>query len=620
MAKKSKTKTTTAPQFKRPLVVASIAILAILATSCLALASYTLNYRDHIYPHTRIGTVDFSGQTRQEAETTLAAALEKSGTRIEIRENGDTLADLTFDTLRLKYDSQATLDDLFAVGRQGSLSRNLQELARSIFGHNQLTARYALDSEKTRQAIEAVAKKVGTPSRDAKVVLNNDNTVGVEPEQVGKGIDTEMLYRQTLDGIGRLSPHIESQQTVLTPHVTKDQAEPAATQVRTILAAAPLTLVVDDAKITTNAREIFSWLTFELEATPAPTAPLATPSAVSYIQSAHAQDAKVLVAHFSRPKVTDYITQVSGTINREPQNAELSVDKGVVKVAKSDSDGKRVKTDEAVTLVISQLSTPSAEPQSTITIPTETIPAAIRASNIEALGIRELIGTATTDFKGSPANRVHNITTGANFLNGEIVPPGEEFSTVKALGQVDGSTGYLPELVIKGDRTTPEFGGGLCQVSTTLFRSALQAGLRITERQNHSYRVSYYEPPVGLDATIFLPKPDLKLLNTTPGHILIQNKIEGTKITFELYGTKDGRTSTVTDPVVTNITDPPAPIYADTDTLPKGETKQIERPHQGATAVATYTVYDKDGKEINKQVFKSVYKAWPARFLVGTKE
>jgi vancomycin resistance protein YoaR len=145
------------------------------------------------------------------------------------------------------------------------------------------------------------------------------------------------------------------------------------------------------------------------------------------------------------------------------------------------------------------------------------------------------------------------------------------------------------------------------------FNDALSVGI------NHSYRVSYYEPPLGLDATIYLPKPDFKFLNDTPGHILVQGRVEGNKVIFELWGTSDGRSSAISDTQILSTTPAGEPIYADTDTLFRGETKQIEKPHDGAVTTATYTV-SRAGAVINKQVFKSIYKAWPARFLVGTKE
>ena len=248
----------------------------------------------------------------------------------------------------------------------------------------------------------------------------------------------------------------------------------------------------------------------------------------------------------------------------------------------------------------------------------------VTSLSTEVLGIKELIGKATTPFAGSPANRIANIKNGTKFLSGILVKPGEEFSTVTALGKIDNTTGYLPELVIKGDRTVPEFGGGLCQVSTTLFRALLNAGLPITSRQAHSYRVSYYEKDgddnyigPGLDATIYQPQPDLKFVNDTDNTILIWGYVKGNKVTFEIYGTRDGRKAEVIGPKKLSETPPGDPIYAETDTLPKSVTKQIETPHPGGTATATYRVTYTNG-EVKEQIFKSSYRAWPARYLVGT--
>lgn len=168
-------------------------------------------------------------------------------------------------------------------------------------------------------------------------------------------------------------------------------------------------------------------------------------------------------------------------------------------------------------------------------------------AGITALGIQKLLTTGVTDFKGSPKNRIHNIEVGATRYHGVLIPPNAEFSFLSFLGPVDGEHGFKPELVIKNNVTTPEFGGGLCQVSTTAFRSAVQAGLKITERHNHAYAVHYYGTP-GFDATIYPPYTDLRFLNNTPGYILIQTRVEGTKLIFEFWGSDDGRSVALTGP------------------------------------------------------------------------
>jgi vancomycin resistance protein YoaR len=163
------------------------------------------------------------------------------------------------------------------------------------------------------------------------------------------------------------------------------------------------------------------------------------------------------------------------------------------------------------------------------------------------LGIKELVAVGESDFSGSPRNRRVNIGVGASRFQGLILKPGEEFSFNKFLGDVDGEHGFLPELVIKRSGLVPEFGGGLCQVSSTAFRAAMNAGVDITERRNHSFAVRYYAPQ-GTDATIYPGVTDFKFTNDLPSHLLIRTKIDGDKLYFEFYGTKDDRKITFDGP------------------------------------------------------------------------
>lgn len=174
--------------------------------------------------------------------------------------------------------------------------------------------------------------------------------------------------------------------------------------------------------------------------------------------------------------------------------------------------------------------------------------------NIDAFGIHTLIGEGKTNFAGSTKDRIHNIQHAMEKFNGILIAPGEEFSFVNVLGPVDGEHGYKPELVIRNNKTAPEFGGGICQVSTTMFRAAIYSGLQITARKNHSYPVRYYSP-IGFDATVYVPKPDFRFINNTSGYILVQTEIIGTSLYFKFYGTDDGRKTTVDGPYVTERSD-----------------------------------------------------------------
>ena len=289
--------------------------------------------------------------------------------------------------------------------------------------------------------------------------------------------------------------------------------------------------------------------------------------------------------------------------------------------------GKRLNQEQTVRAIIAALESRRASLPTTddtvLTLDVVTEKPPVSNTSAAELGIVELIGSASTRFTGSPKNRVSNIKNGVKFLSGILIPPGTEFSTIQALGTIDNTTGYLPELVIKENRTIPEYGGGLCQVSTTLFRATMNAGLPITARRNHSYRVSYYEVDgdgnhigPGLDATIYNPNPDFKFVNDTGAHILIQGHVEGDKITFDFYGTKDGRRSEIDGPRTLSTWGAGEPIYVETDTLPPGEKKQIEKAHAGGTAIATYRIIYADGT-VKEEEYRSHYKNWPAQYLVG---
>jgi len=188
-----------------------------------------------------------------------------------------------------------------------------------------------------------------------------------------------------------------------------------------------------------------------------------------------------------------------------------------------------------------------------------------------------------------------------------------------ALGEIDGTTGYLQELVIKGNQTIPEYGGGLCQIGTTSFRAALASGMPVTARQNHSYVVSYYNDENGLpgtDATIYDPAPDFRFLNDTGNYVLFQTRIEGNDLYFELWGTDDGRVAAQTKPVVWNRVAPPPTKYVDTTDIPPGTEKCTESAHAGIDAAFTYTVTYPDGEK-KEETFQSHYRPWQAVCLRG---
>ncbi|MFA5010152.1 MAG: VanW family protein [Patescibacteria group bacterium] len=317
---------------------------------------------------------------------------------------------------------------------------------------------------------------------------------------------------------------------------------------------------------------------------------------------------------FDRPALTTALAEVSSAIDQVRRNAVLKMKDDRVTEFSPAQDGRELDVDKTIDLIAGSILSNDRK----IDLPVKIIPATTNLAGTNTLGINTLLGHGESDFSGSPSNRRHNISVGADKFDGVIVEPNETFSFIQHLGEVNRATGFLPELVIKGDETVPEFGGGLCQVSTTAFRGILRAGLPIVERRNHSYRVVYYEP-AGSDATIYQPYPDLKFTNDTSGHVLIDTYIIGTKLYFDFYGTDTGRTVEMEGPYIFNVTAYPEPIYIDTSTLPVGETKRIDTAHRGADAVLYRKVFQ-NGKLVKTDTFTSHYVPWPAKYLRGAED
>lgn len=310
----------------------------------------------------------------------------------------------------------------------------------------------------------------------------------------------------------------------------------------------------------------------------------------------------------------------------DPVDALFTFENNRVTAFKPSSDGQAVDVFAIKTHIenmIPSIVTAGKTQTIVMQIPIQIIKPKVATDDVNHLGIHELIGTGTSLFYHSIPSRIYNITLAASRINGVLVAPGEEFSFDQALGDVSKFTGYKEAYVIQNGKTVLGDGGGVCQVSTTFFRALLNAGLPITERLGHAYRVGYYEEdsPPGIDATVFVPSVDLKFKNDTGHHILIQSTIDSNelRLTIQLYGTKDGRTVTMTKPVVTNETPPPPPLYQDDPTLPKGTIKQVDFAAAGAHVSFTRQVIKNNKLAIN-DIFITDFQPWQAAYQRGTKE
>jgi vancomycin resistance protein YoaR len=318
-------------------------------------------------------------------------------------------------------------------------------------------------------------------------------------------------------------------------------------------------------------------------------------------------------------KLNEFIGRLADEINIEPEDALFSFDGTRVSTFKLSKNGRKIDINKLTKDIWNGIY--SKNNISQFNIKTIIDPPKIQNENSNDLGIKELIGQGVSYFYDSIPSRVFNIELASSKFNGVLIKPGESFSFLKTVGNITKLEGYKEAYVISEGKTVLGDGGGVCQVSTTLYRAALYAGLPIIDRTAHAYRVHYYEPPIGFDATIYQPSgPDLKFKNDTGHHILIQTVFDpiNLSLTFYLYGTSDGRVAQISDPTIVSTSPAPPNKYQDDPSLPKGVEKQIDTSHPGAKVFFTRRVLRENKILIDEKIWSN-YIPWAAVILRGTK-
>ncbi|TSC92272.1 MAG: hypothetical protein CEN91_503 [Candidatus Berkelbacteria bacterium Licking1014_85] len=575
-------------------------VLGVVAMLSLILGSFNIVFASRVYPNIYVGKIPLGGLTLPELSQTISDITANLKNRPIILKIDDSEKIIKSENIELNFDTNQTIHNIFAYGRNKNILTSIYEQTQLLIKSKKIPAIYLMNSAKFDIEINQIADEINQNFSDATLKFENNKLVEI-PEKIGKKLDIILLKNSITNSLETLSQNIISYKTdIQDPMVYTDGLSQAKAETEKLISQ-PIIVRSENNTQTFERKDIFNWISFS-----------ASKTSVSNGRGF------MLATNISQDKIINDLKIMAKKIDQPAINAKLTIENGKATVFQKSAEGKEVDLEASARNIVKAL---EKDTERIAEIVIKVTQSEIGDDAIEKLGIKELIGTAETSFAKSPANRISNLETGAKYLNGQLIKPDEQLSAVKALGSISTENGYLPELVIKDNRTIPEIGGGLCQVSTTLFRAALNAGLPIIERTNHSFRVSYYEPPVGLDATIYIPKPDLVIKNDTPGWILLQSSVDRTtnKIKFEFYGTSDGRRAEIKGPYLSNYINPPDPINEDDPTLPEGQTKQVEKPHQGVSSVAYYKVYNADGAVRTDQTFKSKYKALPAVFKVGKK-
>lgn len=586
-------------KISRAAVLAGAIFVIVVLSAFDGFLAYAHQYRDRVYRGVWLGDMDVSGKTLSQIADAInqyKTTVEKNGIKIVSLEKTYRLAtsiaspDASAASDLIIFQSDGLAESVFKTGKNKTVFENLAEIFYLLASSKKFFLSFEYDDARAAESLKDFFQDEETAPQNANLKINGDGTLTVVKEKEGMIFNWEKTISEIKSRLTDLS--FEPVQITLeaaVPSVSLADAQAVKPKVAEILTRPPLKAEYKEKSWEIGKNILTDDLKLERES------------------------GKEIIISLSGKTFDGLFEKIAEDIEIPALDSKFRMENGRVTEFQASRPGLALDKEKTKQNIIKALNSPEKK---TVAVETKEVAPQYTDSEADNLGIKELVAEGKTNFVGSPPNRRHNIRVAAEKLNGIIIKPGEIFSTITAVGPVDKANDYLPELVIKGNRTVPEYGGGLCQIGTTFFRLVLNSGLPVLERRNHSYRVSYYEPPVGMDATIYEPKPDFRFTNDYAIPLLLQARIQGNDLIFEFYGTKDGRKAETTEPRVYNYVKPGPRKMIETDTLKPGETKCIEKSHTGADAEFTYAV-TKAGGEIKSEVFKSHYKPWQEVCLIG---
>ncbi|MBI2600274.1 VanW family protein [Candidatus Daviesbacteria bacterium] len=547
---------------------------------------------DKYYPQTFVGDTNISLLTEGQAIRKIQSNFNKrSQQKLQLAYPQATFEiDLATSSANLDY---SALYPALSVGRSDNLFANLQKQFQILIFTYHIYPKITLSLDKQMDNIEKAVEK---EAQDAQLIFDETTTAEGSPSariQIKESIDGLTLDRQKLQEnisqyllTGKYSSELPLKS--IPPKVTTSFALKAKQVLENTLTE-PIQLTFQTSKWTIDTKQLLTLI-----------------------------DLTKGENLLSKEQTHFYLGQIASGIDQQVQEGQFDFNPQTKKVTAftPSQEGRKLDLDKTYQLLTDAINDNSPKK---IDLPVSIVKPKIQTSDVNSLGIKELLGRGISNFAGSIQNRIYNVDLTASKINGVLIPPGETFSFNQTVGDISAATGFKQAYVIKEGRTVLDDGGGVCQDSTTLFRAVLNAGLPVIKRTAHAYRVGYYEQgfPPGLDATVFYPSVDFQFKNDTPAHILIQAYTQGLTLYVDLYGTSDGRVATISKSSVTNQTPPPPELRQDDPTLPKGTVKQVDWSAWGATVKFNRTV-TKNGQTLAQETWVSNYKPWQAVYLIGT--
>lgn len=588
-------------------------LLALLLLCGVALWRYDTVYQGRIFEGVAVSGVSLGGLTAAEAEARLAQRLPARDQQRWLLTAGPARRVVRGSDLGVALDGRATAAAAMRAGREGSLLARQRERFALWRGGGDATLQPVVT--RSERAVEAllvsIANEVARDPVDSALRLRG-LTVHATPAVPGLSLDLERSRRLLTEALagtpGEIAlPTIERPAAIV-------GAEETAARIRTLLAE-PLLLTFDDTIFRQSGEGMIpstgprTW-----------TIPRARLADLLVVVSRPLDNGQVAFDLRLRPEeLKAELEAMAAEIERAPREARFDFDpaSGIVRPRVVSQSGLALDVARALARVEETLASGGHE----VALPVAVREPAVSTADLARLDVSQVAVFGFSDYSGSSDPREVNIQVAASQYDGVVIPPGGIFSFNDQLGWVVDATGYEEGYIISGNETQVDVGGGVCQVSTTMFRAAFYAGFEIVERHAHGYRVPYYEngSPLGFDATIFSPVVDLKFRNNTDNFYLLDvaNDPGANTLQINMYGPPTGRQvelqSTTTEVVAHG-----APIYEDDPALPAGVIEQVDWAHDGATIRLDRIVRDANGQEIGRDVFWSNYRPWQARYLVGT--
>jgi vancomycin resistance protein YoaR len=576
--------------------------------SIYSLYHFDSSYEGKIYPGVSVAGNDLSGLSPEEASALLASRMDYQKRGRIVFHEGENIWIASPEELGLRIDAQSSAQFAYQVGRNGSYINRLNDQFSSWYSSNEMAPLFLYDERVAEIYLRSIASEIDQPVIEASLSVSGTDVV-VVPGQIGLTMDIPaalsdiQLHLKSLnDGMIYLVVH-------QTPPVIMDVTEQAEI-VRKILSE-PLTIQVPDAE----EGDPGPW-TFE----PIDLAPMLA------IERVNTEDGAAYQVGLNSEQLRPLLEQAAPRLAREQQNARFIFNEEFrqLEIIQNGVIGRSLDIDASIQ-TINQL---AAQGQHNIDLQiVYAHPQAGDSATAEELGITELVSSHTSHFYGSSAGRIQNIRIASARFHGVMVPPGATFSMVDVLGNISLDDGYTEALIIYGGRTIQGVGGGVCQVSTTLFRTAFFGGFPIVERHPHAYRVGYYEQTTGgvlntswagLDATVYVPVVDFKFKNDSPHWLLMQTSVSSNppSLTWKFYSTSDGRTVNWETTGLQNVVKAPPPLYEENTDFKQGEIKQVDWAADGASVTVTRTVTRGDEVIINDRVATN-YRPWRAVYQYG---